>query len=219
MDLVIFDLDNTLLEGDSDYLWGQFLVEKGVVEQSSYEKTNRYYHQQYLAGKLDIYAFLEFAFKPLTEHDYLQLNQWRQQYLTEKIYPIMREKGQALINQHYDKGDLVMIITATNSFITSPIAKAFGVEHLIGTDPEYIDGKFTGKVAGTPSYQYGKVTRLEQWLKENNPEYKTSWFYSDSHNDIPLLSKVNHAFAVDPDDILKQHAKQHNWPIISLAKD
>lgn len=219
MNLAIFDLDNTLLAGDSDFQWGQFLIEKGLLKREEHEARNIEFYEDYKAGRLDIHAFLNFQLKPLSDHPRAKLNEYLAQYIESKVRPMMTEKARALVNQHKANGDLLMIITATNSFVTGPIAAAFGVEHLIGTDPEQVNGEFTGKVAGLPSFQEGKVTRLNDWLSargQSLADFETTWFYSDSHNDLPLMKRVSQPVAVDPDDILRAHAEQQGWPIISL---
>ena len=219
MNLAIFDLDNTLLAGDSDFQWGQFMMEEGLLEREKHEARNIEFYEDYKAGRLDIDAFLEFQLKPLSDHPRARLDELHKQYMARKVRPMMTEKARALVNQHKANGDLLMIITATNSFVTGPIAAAFGVEHLIGTDPEQVNGEFTGKVAGLPSFKEGKVTRLNDWLSSRGQsleDFGTTWFYSDSHNDLPLMSRVKQPVAVDPDDILRTHAEQQGWPIISL---
>jgi len=216
MALAIFDLDNTLLGGDSDYLWGEFLVEKKIVDGESYQRANQDFYDQYLAGTMDIFEFSAFQFKPLAENSINDLMQWRKQYLAEKISPIMLPAARELIAKHQQQGDTLLIITATNQFITTPIAEALEIPHLIATEAEMIDGRYTGKVAGTPSYQEGKVVRLKEWLNAHNITLDGSYFYSDSHNDLPLLNLVEHPIAVDPDDTLHAVAKQQDWKIISL---
>lgn len=216
MALSIFDLDNTLLAGDSDYLWGQFLVEQGIVDGPDYEKKNQEFYDQYKKGCLDIFEFLSFSLKPLKNHSVNDLYQWREQFIQEKIIPIILDKGTDLIEQHRQRGNTLVIITATNLFVTRPIADILGVEHLLATNPEMIDGQYTGKVTGTPCFQEGKVIRLMEWLAANKQTLDKSWFFSDSHNDLPLLEKVTSPVAVDPDDRLLQHATRHHWDIISL---
>ncbi|WP_455202174.1 histidinol-phosphatase [Kaarinaea lacus] len=216
LNLAIFDLDNTLLAGDSDYLWGEFLIEQGLVDGEEYNRENDRFYEEYKAGTLDIYEFLAFSLKPLSEHDISYLNQLHQQFMEEKIRPIMFPKAFALIEKHKQDGDTPLIITATNRFVTAPIAEAFGIDTIIATEPEYINNRYTGNVAGTPCFQHGKVERLNQWLQETGMDLNESWFYSDSHNDIPLLSLVSHPVAVDPDRSLERHAREHGWNIISL---
>jgi len=216
LSLAIFDLDNTLLAGDSDYLWGQYLVEHGVVDREHYERENLRYYQAYEAGSLDIREFLRFQLRPLAEHAPETLYTWRADYLERFIRPIVLPAGQALLQQHRAQGHALMIITATNRFITGPIAELLGVEHLIATEPEMRDGRYTGGVVGTPCYREGKVLRLEAWLQEHRQPLDGGWFYSDSHNDIPLLERVAHPVAVDPDAALARHAQRRGWPVISL---
>jgi HAD superfamily hydrolase (TIGR01490 family) len=216
MPLAIFDLDNTLLAGDSDYLWGCFLAEQGVVDRDTYERENERYYQEYREGRLDIMAFLAFSLRPLSEHPRSQLDAWHAQFMREKIEPLITDAAEALVAQHRAAGDTLMIITATNSFVTAPIARRLGVPHLIATDPEADGDRFTGGVAGTPSFREGKVSRLQEWLAANDATLDGSTFYSDSHNDLPLLQLVANPVAVDPDEPLAAHAQAAGWPIISL---
>lgn len=218
MALALFDLDNTLLGGDSDYLWGRYLAENNIVDAQLYHDQNLAFYQDYQQGQLDIDAFLRFVFTPLAAHPMTTLLAWRADYLQQKIDPIILPKGLALIEQHRAKGDDLLIITATNSFLTAPIAEKFGVEHLIATDPEIKNGQFTGNVAGTPSFQEGKVTRLTDWLAKQQKDLRGSVFYSDSHNDVPLLEQVDNPVAVDPDDRLRQIANDRDWKILSLRE-
>ncbi|QBQ54436.1 HAD family hydrolase [Nitrosococcus wardiae] len=218
MGLAIFDLDNTLLAGDSDYLWGQFLVEQGIVNSEAYERANEAFYRQYQEGTLNIYQFLAFQLAPLKQHSLRQLEIWRSQYLEEKIRPIILLQAQELLASHRSRGHKLLIITATNRFITGPIAEILGVDGLIATEPEIRGGRYTGQVSGIPSYRDGKVTRLKAWLKEQALTLETSWFYSDSHNDIPLLEQVTHPVAVDPDETLNAHARTNGWTVISLRE-
>ena len=219
MNLVLFDLDNTLLAGDSDYEWGQFLIAKGAVDGHHYETKNRAFYEDYKAGRLDIYAFLAFALRPLATHSREQLDAWHAEYMQTRIRPMITPAARALVQKHLQDADLVAVITATNSFVTGPIAKEFGIPNLIATDPEEIDGRFTGEVAGTPCFREGKVVRIEHFLEAHGTaldRLDNSWFYSDSHNDLPLLERVRHPVAVDPDPILLAHAQERGWPVISL---
>ena len=216
MKLAIFDLDNTLLAGDSDHAWGQFLVDKGIVDGDTYQQANDYFLQQYQQGGLNIEEFLAFALQPLARHSKQQLDDWHQQFMQQSIAPIRLPKADALLQQHRDKGDLLLIITATNQFVTEPIANSLGVDQLLATVPEFIDGAYTGKVTGTPCFQAGKVERLQHWLQSTGHSLAGSTFYSDSHNDLPLLEIVDFPVAVDPDPILENTAKQRGWPVISL---
>jgi HAD superfamily hydrolase (TIGR01490 family) len=219
MALAIFDLDNTLLAGDSDYLWGRFLVEQGIVDANEYERENERFYADYRAGNLDIYEFLRFSLHPLSLHSPQQLAQWRNQFLEEKIIPIITEQARELVEKHRQAGDTPLIITATNSFVTTPIAKHFGIRHLIATEPETLDGHYTGEIAGEPSFREGKVNRLNDWLETFEQSLEGSWFYSDSHNDLPLLEQVTHPVAVDPDQTLAEVARERNWPILHLHSE
>jgi len=214
--LVLFDLDNTLLAGDSDYLWGEFLVEKGIVDGDAYRQANERFYEQYREGCLDIAEFLYFALKPLAEHPAERLYAWREDFIEEKIRPILLDAARELIERHRQAGDLPVVITATNRFVTEPIARLYGIEHLIATTPEFRDGRYTGRFEGTPCFQEGKVQRLYEWMEENDHGLADSWFYSDSHNDLPLLVKVSNPVAVDPDATLLGVAQEKGWPVISL---
>ena len=216
MPLAIFDLDNTLLAGDSDYLWGVFLSEQGIVDRDFYERENQRFYQEYKDGKLDILEFLAFSLKPLSDNSLPDLQRWHASFMREKILPLISDQARALVDKHRRAGDTLLVITATNAFVTAPIVEQFGIEHLIATQPEMINRRYTGRVAGTPSYQEGKVKRLSQWLKRHNESTEGSWFYSDSHNDLPLLRLVDHPVAVDPDEILASEASAEGWPVISL---
>jgi HAD superfamily hydrolase (TIGR01490 family) len=215
--LVLFDLDNTLLAGDSDFEWAQFLIEQKVLDREVYEARNQEFFDQYKAGTLNIREFLDFQLKPLSRHPRAQLDAWHREFMERRIRPLMREKARALVESH--RGDLRVVITATNRFVTAPIAREFGIEHLIATEPEERDGAFTGGVAGIPCFREGKVARLEAWLAGRGARldaFRESWFYSDSHNDLSLLQRVTHPVAVDPDATLRSHAERHGWPVISL---
>lgn len=216
MNLAIFDLDNTLIAGDSDYLWGQFLAELGVVDPEAYLRGHERYYADYLAGTLDIHDFLRFQLAPLARLPVPELLAWRARFIEEKIQPILLPAAQALLDHHRRAGHRLLIITATNRFITGPIASLLGVADLIATEPETADGRFTGEVAGTPSYASGKVVRFEAWLAEQGEPLRETWFYSDSHNDLPLLERVDHPVAVDPDETLRAIAVERGWSILSL---
>ncbi len=219
MELVLFDLDNTLLAGDSDFEWAQFLISKGVLDKEVYEARNQQFYYQYKAGTLDIFEFLDFQLKPLARHSRAQLDAWHQEFMDTRVRPMMTPKAQALVKQHLDAGAVVAIVTATNSFVTGPIARAFGIPHLVATIPAQEDGAFTGKPRGTPAFKAGKIERVEAWLESLGlcwESFAKSSFYSDSHNDLPLMNKVGNPVAVDPDDTLRAHAGNHGWPVISL---
>jgi HAD superfamily hydrolase (TIGR01490 family) len=216
MSLALFDLDNTLLADDSDYRWGCFLVEKGLVDKAAYDEANKRFYDDYKKGTLDIYEFLAFSLKPLTQYPTKKLLGLHKEFMQKHIVPVMTEKGMAQIQQHRDAGDITVIITATNRFVTGPIAEAFRVDDLIATDPEIIDGRYTGKVAGIPCFQEGKVSRLKLWLESTSHDLENSTFYSDSHNDLSLLEIVTTPVAVDPDDALRATALEKNWEIRSF---
>ncbi len=214
--LAIFDLDNTLIAGDSDHLWGEFLVEQGFVDGDYYRQENDRYYREYLEGTLDIMAFLSFSLRPLSEIGQEQLFSLRARFIQDCIEPIMLPAAGTLIARHRKMGDLPMIVTATNSFVTRPIADLLGIEHLIATEPECINDRFTGRVSGQPCFREGKVSRLNAWLEERDVDLAQSSFYTDSHNDLPLLHLVGNPIAVDPDDTLRCHALEAGWPVISL---
>ena len=219
MDLVLFDLDNTLLAGDSDFEWAQFLISKGVLDREVYEARNQTFYDQYKAGTLDIFEFLDFQLKPLARHSRAQLDAWHREFLDTRIRPMMTPQSQALVKEHLASGAVVAIVTATNSFVTGPIARAFGIPHLVATIPAQENGAFTGKPRGTPAFKAGKIERVEAWLESLGlcwESFGKSSFYSDSHNDLPLMKKVNNPVAVDPDDTLRAHASAQGWPVISL---
>ena len=216
MSLAIFDLDNTLIGGDSDHAWGEFLCEQGIVDAEEYRRANDYFYEQYKNGGLDIYEFLRFALKPLATLAPEQLNTLHLQFMQEKIEPILLPKAEELLAKHREQGDFLLIITATNHFVTSPIAERLGVDAIIATDPEQVDGRYTGEVSGTPCFQDGKVTRLNKWLEAQDFSLEGSYFYSDSHNDLPLLELVTHPVAVNPDEILEEHACNKLWPVLDL---
>lgn len=219
MELALFDLDNTLLNGDSDYEWAQFLIDQGVLEREAYEEKNNYFYDQYKVGTLNIYEFLDFQLAPLARYPRDQLDRWHARFMKTRIVPIMLDKARQLIRDHLDNGDLCAIVTATNAFITGPIAQAFGVEHLIATEVEQKNGAFTGKPSGTPCFREGKIARLDAWLGQRGTplsSFTRSSFYSDSQNDLPLLERVTRPVAVDPDPTLKRVAEERGWPITSL---
>jgi len=219
MRLALFDLDNTLLAGDSDFEWAQFLIDKGVLDREVYETRNQAFYDQYKAGTLDILEFLDFQLKPLSRHPRAQLDAWHREFMARKIVPMVAPDTPELLRRH--AGHVCLIVTATNSFVTAPIAAHLGVPHLIATEPEVAGGEFTGKPFGIPSFREGKVARLEQWLMERGrtwADVEESWFYSDSLNDLPLLQRVHHPVAVDPDPTLTTHAESRGWPVISLRR-
>ncbi len=221
--LALFDLDHTLLPFDSDYEWGQFLVRQGVVDGEQYAKSNEQFYADYKVGKLDIDAFLRFALKPLSENTREQLQQWHDAFMREIINGQLHPNALALVKKHQAVGDLCCVVTATNSFVTRPIVKAFGIDHLVATDPatenNQAHGRFTGKVAGLPSFKEGKVTRVNAWLQEQGlslDSLEKSYFYSDSMNDLPLLEYVSNPVATNPDGRLRAEAEKRHWPILEL---
>ena len=212
MPLAIFDLDNTLIGGDSDYLWGEFLCDEGIItDRESFQKMNDYFYHQYEIGELDIYAWAEFSFKVLSEHSFDKLNQLRKDFMETKIRPIFLEKAQNCIDNHKKNGDSVLVITASNTFVTKPIVEMYGIEHLLATEPEFVSGRFTGKVSGIPCFQSGKIDNLMPWLEKNNENLIGSYFYSDSHNDLPLLELVDNPVAINGDPILIAAANENGW--------
>lgn len=217
--IVLFDLDNTLLGGDSDYLWGCFLVEEGLVDGKEYFETNARFYRDYQEGRLDIEAFLKFSLKPLSQHPAEKLHQLREKFIARKIAPIVLPAAKRLIEMHRCRGDHLVIITATNAFITRPMTELFGIKTLIATEPEFKEGRYTGQFLGTPTYKEGKVKRLFEWRKASGLEaVPIGWVYSDSHNDLPLLELAETAVAVDPDEVLAQEASKRGWAVISLRK-
>lgn len=216
MSLAIFDLDNTLISIDSDHAWGEFLLEQGAVDPVAYREANERFMADYNAGTLDMAAFLEMALKPLADNTPEQLTAWHQQFMISKIEPHILPKAEELLARHRTKGDTLLIITATNRFITAPIAERLGVDYLIAVNPEVENGRYTGRVSGIPSYREGKITRLHEWLEDKDFTLDGAWFYSDSHNDLPLLEEVDHPVAVDPDATLRQVAEERQWRIMSL---
>lgn len=216
MTLAIFDLDNTLLAGDSDHAWGEFLAERGYVDGAWYKAQNDRFYSDYCRGELDIIAYSEFVFAVLARETPERLAAWQREFMQEKVAAMMLPKGRELVERHRAQGHRPLIITATNRFITAPIAAAFGVDDLIATEPEMRAGRYTGKVAGIPCYQHGKIERLRQWLAQTGESLAGAWFYSDSRNDIPLLEVVDHPVAVDPDEALRAHAASRGWAVLSL---
>jgi HAD superfamily hydrolase (TIGR01490 family) len=216
MALAIFDLDNTLISGDSDHSWGEFLVAEQLVDAQQFKKTNDQFYADYVAGSLDIFAYLEFSLQPLTEMSMAELAELHKRFMQQVIAPMQLVKAQTLLQKHRDAGDRLLIITSTNRFIVEPICHSLGVTELLATDAEIVDGRYSGKVDGTPTFKEGKVVRLNAWLKEQNETLEGSWFYSDSINDLPLLLEVDHAVAVDPCPALQAVAEEKHWQIISL---
>ena len=217
MALAIFDLDNTLIANDSDHLWGEFMCDHGLVDETSFRQAIQRFYEQYEQAALDIDAYITFSLEPLTKYSMDELRGFHEQFMEDLIRPIMLEKARVLLQKHREQGDHLMIITATNRFVTAPIAEEFGVDTLLAIETEIKDNRYTGNTFGTPTYQEGKVIRLKEWLREN-PEYTMagSYFYSDSKNDLPLLHEVDNPFAVNPDPDLELVARENDWPVISL---
>ncbi len=219
MQLALFDLDHTLLSGDSDYEWTQYLVSKGIVDRTTHEARNAEFYEQYKAGIMDIHEFLDFQLRPLADHTRADLEAWHADFMETQIRPRLSQKARELVRKHLDAGDICAMVTATNSFVTGPIARELGIPHLIATIPAQEDGRFTGKPRGLPSFREGKIARVDAWLESmglwwNN--FQRSWFYSDSHNDLPLLLRVTDPVVVDPDATLRTHAEKAGWPILSI---
>ncbi|BCG22287.1 haloacid dehalogenase [Pseudomonas tohonis] len=216
MRLALFDLDNTLLGGDSDHAWGDYLCERGILDGDAYKSRNDAFYQDYLAGRLDITDYLNFSLEILGRTEMAQLDQWHREFMRDCVEPIILAKGEALLAEHRAAGDKLVIITATNRFVTGPIAARLGVETLLATECEMADGRYTGRTTDVPCFREGKVTRLERWLAETGLSLEGASFYSDSLNDLPLLERVTRPVAVDPDPKLRAEAERRGWPVISL---
>jgi len=215
MSLAIFDLDNTLIGGDSDFLWGEFIGEEGIVDTNAYRKKNEYFYQQYDLGTLDIYAWLEFCLEPLTRYSMTELQELHHRFMIQKIEPILLDKAQNCINRHKERGDTVLVITASTSFVTAPIVKKYGINQMLATEPEIKAGRYTGGVSGMPCFQSGKIDKLMPWLQKNEETLTGSTFYSDSHNDLPLLELVDNPVAVNADKILTKIAEKKGWEVLN----
>ena len=219
MQLALFDLDNTLLSGDSDYEWTLHLVNKGVLDRDIFEQRNNEFYEQYKAGTLDIAEFLDFQLQPLADNSRADLDAWHAEFMATRIVPLLKQPARDLVKHHQDRGDLCALVTATNSFVTGPIGRELDIPHLIATIPAQSNGRFTGKPRGTPAFREGKITRVEDWLEALGlwwGNFERSWFYSDSLNDLPLLLRVSDPIAVDPDQTLRAHAEAAGWTILAL---
>jgi HAD superfamily hydrolase (TIGR01490 family) len=219
MNLALFDIDNTLIAIDSDHAWGHFLVRQGVVDGDAYDKANDFFYAQYKAGTLDIHAYLDFALRPLAAHPRAQLDAWHQVFMETMIRPAITQAARDLVRRHLAAGDVCCCVTATNAFVTEPIAREFGVPHLIAVDLEEHEGRFTGKPRGIPSFREGKILRVEAWLQTMDrriADYAKSHFYSDSQNDLPLMLRVTDPVAVNPDPALAAEADRRGWPVLDL---
>ncbi|WP_416396808.1 HAD family hydrolase [Allohahella sp. A8] len=222
MKLALFDLDNTLLDGDSDYLWGEYMCDNGIVEREGYAKGNEQFHEDYREGRLDIRAYLRFALEPLSRHKVEDLHRHRAAFIDTEIRRRISNASLALVEEHRQAGDQLIMITATNDFVTRPIADLFGIDVLLASDAEMKDGCYTGQATGTPCFQEGKLKKLEAWLRSKGVEdieelLKTASFYSDSRNDLPLLERVGRPVCVNPDPVLLAAAQSKAWPVITLA--
>ncbi len=218
MRLALFDLDNTLLGGDSDHAWGDYLCERGILDPIAYKQRNDAFYQDYLNGSLDMQAYLAFSMEILAASEPAQLDQWHREFMRDCIEPIILPRAEALLHQHREAGDQLVIITATNRFVTAPIARRLGVRVLLATECETQDGRYTGRSTDIPCFREGKVTRLARWMLENGFDLEDSYFYSDSLNDVPLLEVVANPVAVDPDPKLRAEAERRGWPVISLRR-
>jgi HAD superfamily hydrolase (TIGR01490 family) len=219
MNLALFDLDNTLLSIDSDHAWGRYLVQRGIVDSAEFDRRNDYFYERYKAGTLDIHEYLLFALDPLAGRPRAEIDAWHADFMQKVILPQIGQPARDLVRRHLAAGDLCCCVTATNAFVTAPIAREFGIPHLIACDLEEHDGIFSGKPRGIPSFQEGKIVRVEGWLATMNrriADFPKSFFYSDSRNDIPLLERVTDPVAVDPDDTLVALARARDWPVLSL---
>ena len=222
MHLALFDLDNTLLAGDSDYEWTQHLLSKGILDRETFEARNKEFYEQYKAGKLNIVEFLDFQLQSLARNSRADLEAWHDEFMAERILPMLNQKSRDLVKQHQENGDICALVTATNSFVTGPICRELHIDHLIATIAAQENGQFTGKPRGIPSFREGKITRVESWLESIGlwwSSFERSWFYSDSLNDLPLLSMVSDPVAVNPDDTLRAHAKAEGWMILNLRNE
>ncbi len=216
MTLAIFDLDHTLINDDSDYLWGKYLVEHHIVDAEYYKKKNEQFYEDYQAGTLDIERYLEFSLKPLSEHTMPQLHTWRDDYINTIIKPIIAKKTPQLIQKHHNAGHTLIIVSATNRFVTEPIAQLLNIPNLLSTKPEIKNNQYTGKYTGIPTFKEGKIKALNEWMTNNNHNLAGSYFYSDSINDLPLLEQVTHPIVVNPDKRLKAISLKNNWLEINL---
>ena len=219
MKLALFDLDHTLLDGDSDALWGRFLVQEGAVDAEEYRREGARYMAEYRAGKLDIHEFVAFGLRPLRDNTPERLEAWRGRFMAEWVLPRIPDASRLLLQRHRTQGHSLVIITATNSFIAAPVAAEFGVDTLIATEPEKEGARFTGRALGPPCFREGKVLKLEAWLAEQGAAPEETWFYSDSHNDLPLLQRVHHPVAVNPDEVLALAARERGWPVLHIRRE
>lgn len=218
MTLAIFDLDHTLINGDSDYLWGEYMVEKGIVDEQQYRQRNLVFYEQYQRGELDNDTYLAFALEPLTRYSIDELHAWRADYVETWIRPLIAPGTESLLRRHREQGHELLIVSATHLFITAPVAELLGVPTVLSTEPEIVDNRYTGRFLGTPTYQQGKVIALREWLAGNGKNLDGSYFYSDSINDLALLEQVDNPIAVHPDAELRSIAEHRDWKIIDLNR-
>jgi len=216
MALAIFDLDHTLLNGDSDYLWGEYMVANRIVDKDEYQAKNKAFLNAYQRGQLDNDEYLQFALQPLTRHSLERLYNWRSDYVKNWIEPIIATGAAALLRQHREQGDTLLIVSATNLFITEPIAELLGIQHILSTEPEIVDQRYTGRYLGTPTFKEGKVVALKAWLENSDHRLEDSYFYTDSINDLSLLEQVSTPIAVNPDEELGAIAGERGWQILDL---
>jgi HAD superfamily hydrolase (TIGR01490 family) len=219
MKLALFDLDHTLLPLDSDHTWGVFTTEMGWTDPAVFSQRNDEFYAHYQAGTLDIHDYVRFATRAARERGATEAAQAHARYMDEVIRPRITPEALALVRSHQHAGDTVMIVTATNEFVTRPIAQAFGVSELIAVELQRdATGWITGEIKGTPSFREGKVTRVAQWLATRGLDWGDveMSFYSDSMNDLPLLEKAHHPVATNPDARLRQLATERGWRILEL---
>ena len=217
MTLAIFDLDHTLINGDSDYLWGEYMVEHGIVDEQAYRSRNEAFYRDYQRGTLDNDQYLKFALEPLTHHSIEALHAWRADYVEKWIRPLIAPGALPLLQQHRERGHDLLMISATHLFVSEPIAQLLGIPTVLATEPEIVDNRYTGRFLGTPTYQQGKVVALREWLDGSGHDLVGSYFYSDSLNDLALLEQVDNPIAVSPDEPLQAIARERGWKIIDLG--
>jgi len=217
MTLAIFDLDHTLINGDSDHLWGEYMVENGIVDEQAFRQRNDLFYLDYQRGTLDNDAYLEFALEPLTHHSIEKLHAWRADYVDKWIKPLIAPGAADLLDDHRARNHDLLMISATHLFVSGPIGDLLGIPTILATEPEIINNRYTGRFLGTPTYQEGKVTVLREWLVDSHHDLTGSFFYSDSLNDLALLEQVDNPITVNPDDDLKAIAEARNWKIIDLG--
>lgn len=216
MTLALFDLDNTLIAGDSDHAWGEFISERGLVDAQEYARANDKFYDDYVNGGLDCAAYLRFALEPLSQHSIEELDSLHQEFMGAKVSQMWLATADDLIKKHRSQGHRLVVITATGRFVVEPIVRQFGINEILCSEPEIKDGRYTGDFIEEPCFAEGKVTKIERWLEKTGEDLNGAWFYSDSFNDIPLLKKVDNPVAVDPDERLERHARELGWPVISL---